>query len=447
MGWKEIVGALLGVSAYEKPPAAAGYGLESGAVERIRQFFGGGLSPLPQTRTRWYLRDLEAAVHAADCGDLTMAAQLYRAFRRDGVLSGLLATRTGGLVRLPKRFRGDAEVKDTLERRDGQNARSIFDDMFPSSELALLAADGIALGVGVAELVPVKGRDFPVLVRVDPEWLRFRWNENRWYYTSVAGPLPITPGDGRWILHVPGGRMSPWQHGLWQALGQSWINKQHAMLHRSNFGAKLANPARAAVAPSGATEAQRIGFLERLIAWGVNTTFELPPGWDVKLIESNGRGFEVFQQEITTCDMEIMIALAGQEVTTTGGTGFANADIHKSIRADLIKETADALSYTINTQGIPQFVVSRWGLERLQRGGAVVEWDVEPAKDVKLEAESLKAFGEAIVSIRAGLQPYGQDLDIAALASRFGVPIAQDKDGDGAPDEDAPAPDEETVLQ
>src|SRR5262245_9037126 len=118
MGWKEAIGALLGISAYQKPLAAVGPEPTSESVERIRERMGGQLSPLPQTRTRWYQRDLESAVHNADTGDLSVAAQLYRSFRRDGVLSGLLATRTGGLVRLPKRFRGDAEVKDALERTD-----------------------------------------------------------------------------------------------------------------------------------------------------------------------------------------------------------------------------------------------------------------------------------------------------------------------------------------
>jgi hypothetical protein len=432
--WREMLGALLGISAYQKPPPNAGPSLDSPETEKNREAFGGQLSPLPQTQTRWYLAHLEQAIHEADAGDLSWAARLYRSFRRDGVLSGLLATRTGGLVRLPKRFNGDSEIKAALEKTDG--SRSVFDDMFPSSELALIAADGICLGVGVGELVPVEGRDFPVLIRLDPEFLRYRWAENRWYYVSVVGLLPITPGDGRWVLHIPGGRMAPWQNALWQALGQSWINKSHAIMHRSNFSAHLANPARIATSPIGANDAQRQGFLAQLMGWGVNTAFELPAGYDAKILETNGRGWEVFQEEVATCDNEIIVALAGQTVTTDGGTGFANADIHKSIRADLIKETSDALAYTINTQGIPQFVVRRWGLDRLLENGAQVEWDVTPPKDVKDEADSLKSFGEALNSITAALQPYKMAIDVGVLCNRFGIPIMGDTDGDGRPDED-----------
>ena len=126
--WKEIVRALLGVSAYEKPPPNAP-DLDDDVVKKLRSALGGQLSPLPQTQTRWYLADLESAMVAADAGDLSRAARLCRAMRRDGVLAGLLSTSCGGLVRLPKRFSGKEEICQDLEGRGG--VRSRFDDMFP----------------------------------------------------------------------------------------------------------------------------------------------------------------------------------------------------------------------------------------------------------------------------------------------------------------------------
>jgi len=418
VGWRETVAALLGVSAYAAPPSRVP-SLDDERVADTRARMGGQIAPLPTTQTRWFLSDLENAQMAADIGDLGPAARLYRAMRRDAAYAGLLATRTGGLVRLPRRFYGRPDIVAELQSRNG--TRSVFEDMFPPSELKLLADDGVNLGVGVAELLPVEGRDFPVLVRLDPEFLKYRWNENRWYYNSIAGSLPITPGDGRWVLHTPGGRVAPWQSGVWHACGNAFIDKTHARLHEANWEAKLANPARAAVAPMAATETQRQGFLQRLIAWGVNTVFEMPPGWDIKLIESNGRGFESFVQTIERSDREYMIALAGQVVTTDGGAGFANADIHKSIRADLIQGDGDGLAFTLNTQALPAWVVSRWGLEALE-DGALVEWDVRPPSDMKAEAESYQATAKAIVDLGAALAPYGRDVDVDELASRGGVP-------------------------
>ncbi|AKF06070.1 phage portal protein family protein [Sandaracinus amylolyticus] len=418
MGLRDRIAALLGVSAYAPPPANTP-SLDSREVKRAREVHGGQLAPMPASQTRWYLDDLEAAVHAADSGWLGQAARLMRDARSDGKFAGVLSTRTGGLVRLPKRFRGDAEMIAALEVGH-EHARSVFDEMFPATELALLAADGVLLGVGVAELCEVQGRDYPVMVRRDPEFLVYRWNEARWYFRSIIGLIPITPGDGRWILHTPGGREAPWQNGLWRAIGNAYIRKSHAREHKANWEAKLANPARVATAPAGATDSQLDEWVQQVMAWGINTVFGMRPGYDAKLLESNGRGHESFDKTIDDADEEMTVAIAGQTVTTDGGAGFQNSDIHKSIRADLIKETSDGLAYTINTQGIPPFVHARWGEDALDRS-PVVEWDVTPAKDRNSEATALVSVANAMKGLDEALAKHGKKIDVEAMCTQFGL--------------------------
>lgn len=434
---REATSALLGRSTYQQPPAGAYPTLDSTAVEEVRERMGGQLALPTVTQTRWYLADLERAELNADAGMIEDAARLMTAARKDGVLSGVLSTRTAGLVRLPKKFRGDADVIEALEVGHDY-VRSVFDEMFPANELALLAADGELLGVGVAELLPVEGRDYPVMVRLPPEWLMYRWIENRWYYRSIAGLIPITPGDGRWILHVRGGRMNPWQHGLWRAIGRAFIRKEHASLHKDNWEAKLANPARVAVAPSGAAEEQADSWFRQVMAWGINTVFGMRPGYDVKLIESNGRGFESFNKTIADQNTEMIIAVAGQTVTTDGGAGFQNSDIHKTIRADLIEATGDGLAYTINTQGIPVFIALRFGADAVESKATVMEWDVTPPKDRNAEATSMVTAANGIKLMSEALQPYGAQLDISAITSQYGIPIDGDINGDGKPDASQP---------
>lgn len=424
MALRERIAALLGVSAFSQAKNVEGLPeLGDSAVDRLRLARGGQLAPQPVSRTRWYLRDVETAERAADNGDLSHAAKLMRSARKDGVYAGVLSTRTGGLVRLPKRFRGDEAIIERLDRGP-EEARSVFDEMFPAPELALLAADGVELGVGVAELVEVPGRDYPVMIRLDPEFLYYRWSDNQWFYRSIAGMIPIVPGDGRWILHMPGGRMSPWQHGLWRAIGRAYIRKEHASFYRDNWQAKLANSARVAISPQGSSEGQKDEWFKRVMAWGVNTVFSITPGYDVKLLESNGRGYESFRQTIEDQNEEIIIAVAGQTVTTDGGTGFQNADIHKSIRADLIKDTADGLAHTINTQGLPTFIIDNFGEEALDEG-VTVEWDVAPPKDRNAEATALSGVAGAIKSLTEALTTHGLELDARALAVTFGVPVRE----------------------
>lgn len=414
------VAALLGISAYVGN-ASRGPQLDDADVIRAREILGGQLQPIPFSQTRWYLDDLEAAEINADMGHLAGAARLMRSARKDGILAGVLSTRTAGLVRLPKKFSGLPNAVAALDRAPG-SARSVFDEMCPPSELAAMAADGMLLGVAVGELVPVPGRDYPVLVRLDPEFLVFRWDQGIWYFRSIAGLIPITPGDGRWVLHTPGGRIAPWQSGLWRCVGRAYITKDHAREHRDNWEAKLANPARVAVAPSGASEARRQSWFRQVMAWGVNTVFALDPGYDVRLLESNGRGSDSFRQTISEQNEEFIIAVAGQVVTTTGGTGFANADIHKSIRADLIKATADDLAFTVNTQILPQWVVEAFGEEALDDSVAV-EWDVTPPKDLAQEANAQLSAANAIVRLTEAFAAHGRDIDVDRLAEQYSIPL------------------------
>lgn len=415
MGIREL---LLGVSTYEAPPRG-GLDIESRAVRTMRKALGGQISPLPYSQIRWYQRDLESAIHAADTGDLQPAARLAQACHSDGVYSGLLATRTGGLVRLPKKFKGRDDIVLALQAGN-DSVRSVFDEMFPPQELARSAADGVELGVFVGELLPVVGRDFPVFVRLDPQYLTYRWSENRWYYRSVMGLLPITPGDGRWILGTPGGRISPWQAGIWTAVGGAFIDKHHARLHAANWESKLANPARVAVSPQGSSEYQKQAWFQAVMGWGINTVFGMTPGYDVKLIESNGRGYESFIETIKRCEREMILAVSGQEVTTDGGAGFSNTDVHRQIQKDLIKATGDFLAYALNTQGIPPWVEKRFGADAVNES-AIVEWDVNPPKDRNNEAMAMMAAGTAIKTLKEALAPFGLQPNVKQILAELNI--------------------------
>lgn len=383
-------------------------------VMREGRAFGVAATQVPVSITRWHLSDVEQALREADTGNFQRAAQIWKACKRDGTISGVLSTRTEGLVQLPIRISGPAEHM----RRELQEQ---FAGFAPPHELALLAADGIGCGVFVGERV-IDRSGVPVVRRLDPEFLVYRWHEDRWYYRALGGLVAIEPGDGRWILGLPGGAVCPWQNATWYALGRAFIAKEHAFFLRENYAQKLANAARIAYSPQGATDEMRKGFFAKLAGWGANPVFDLPPGWEVKLLEGNGRGYEVYQETIRTCNEEITITLAGQTVTTDGGAGFQNSNIHATIRADLIQSTADALATVLNEQVIPHWANDRYGFDGIINCPSVA-WDVTPPKDQQAAATSLNTLGQAITSANAALAPYGERVNARTLAVQYGVPL------------------------
>lgn len=382
----------------------------------------------PVTTTRWLLADLEQARKDADAGNFSRAGRLSDSIETDGVAAGLLSTRTGGLVRLPRLYAGSPDVVAWLRGAEGQPGA--FDRLFPSAELELLAKDGLKLGVFVGEFIQEPWAALPHLVRLPPEHLRYRRWEDRWYYQSENGLEVVNPGDGRWILGRMGGTVNPWRGGMVWAIGRAFIVREHAELMRSNYSAKLANPARVATAPQGASQEHQQSWFRKVMAWGVNTVFGMTPGYDVKLLESNGRGIEVFKDEIDHGERIYMIAIAGQIVTVTGGAGFANANIHATIRSDLVQATGQALAAEINEQGIKPLVAEFFPAN----SNARVEWDTRPPADLKAAAEASGAAADAIGKLDQALAAHGLKLDVKAFVARHNIPIAGDVNGDGVPE-------------
>lgn len=399
----------------------------SSLLRRVREYVGPRVLPTgttmedgrerqmwrPLSITRWHLGDLEGAISQADNGNMRLVGQIWRSIKRDGQVAGVLSTRTQGLIQLPMRIIGDEREVAALE--------ADFAEVFPASELAALVADGVGPGVAVGEFVQLDDAELPVLRRLDPENLTYRWSEDRWYYQSIHGIEPVNPGDGRWVLHCPYGAVQPWTHGLWAALGRAFIAKEHAFFFRENYSSKLANAARVATSPQGATDTTRLSFFAKVAAWGVNTVFDLPAGWDVKLLESNGRGYEVFQETIKTANEEIIITIAGQTVTTEGGAGFSNSAIHEAIRSDLIQADANALAMTLNSQAIRVWQREKFGA--FSRTPVVIEWDVTPPSDLTKEATALTQAAAAVKGMNEIAAVDGKRVDVQEIARRYGVTL------------------------
>jgi hypothetical protein len=145
------------------------------------------------------------------------------------------------------------------------------------------------------------------------------------------------------------------------------------------------------------------------------------PGYDAKLIEAKGEGNKVFGDAEARVERRAMIAIAGQLVTTTGGVGFANAEIFETIASHLVTRTAQDLVTTLNDQALPH--VLRWGAEaglisQCDRE-LLLAYDTKPPQARTAEALALTAVAQAFTALKeAGFTPNRLEFQ-----ARFRLPV------------------------
>lgn len=373
------------------------------------------VQPLPIDRTRWLRADIEAAEHQANSGNLQRPGQIGQWVKDDLVVGGLLGTRCA-VPRLPREWRGDEQTRLWLQ---GEGVhQGCFDRIFPPDELEEEMKDRFVLGAAVSIFVHPPELEYPMLVSLDNQFLRYLPGEDRWRYQGWGQTYDIEPGNGVWVLSL-NGKVDPWRRGAWSSLAYDQVSEDGAGLSRDGFVWKFGNPFVMAVSPSGESEEQKGRFWSGVADWVMGFA-GVTPGWDVRLIEAKGEGRQVFTDAEARVERRAMIKICGQVVTVTGGVGFANAEIFATIASHLVARTGQDEATTLNEQAIPHVV--RWAQRegKLPPGDREVKlaWDTTPPQARKAEAEAISAAAKAIKDMRdAGLEP-----DLVEMTARFRLP-------------------------
>jgi hypothetical protein len=414
---RNAIRALLAQSAYTGEPPRGWLSLDAPLVERVRSLQGGHLALRPEIQVEWLLQQRTEAIESAVAGDLSPASLLWKSICTDGTFMGVLGVYSAGITALPRKWRGDPGLVSQL-MLGSDSVRSVYDNMVPPDQSELMLQDGKGMGVAVGEIVPVPGRYYGVLRRLPPEGLRYRWSSNMgsWFYQTTSGLLPITPGDGRWVLWEPGGTdAAPWERGAWIYASRAYINKEHAILEQANFCRTLANPAILTTTPQGASESDRSAWFGAFANWGMNMVASAPvPGYDAKVLEIQGQGFRAFKDMIDAANQELIISIWGTNVPVTGGAAFASTDLFASPKDVLTKRAARSWDHLVNTQIIPAWTIATAGLDALE-GSPCIETDATPPKDSTAIAQSWIQMASSVrevyeVSKLAGVQPKAESV-------------------------------------
>ena len=388
----------------------------------------GTVAQLPaRAISKWTPDDIEAALTQADGGNLQLAADLVETISEtDDRASGVLKTRTLGMLRLDLTFKGGSEAARTAlggvadTRESGE-----WWPTHPESELAQLMSWGIMLGIGFAQRVPLPRafgqRQQHRIEAWHPRWFIQNPYTHEWRVSHKTGDMHVEAGDGQWIAYTPYGAERPWARGAWRAIAFAWIVKQFALHDRARFSEMFGQPMRVGIAPEGASERMRTRWLAQLKNLGRDASVVLPPGYDLKLISVGGSegGVQVFDQQIQWADRAIAVVLAGQIVTTEGTPGFNTGSIHESIKADIIGFTANSIATTLHEQDIKPWAALGFGSTS---AAPVPQWDTTLPEDQERKAAAMLGAANAINKLDEVLSSSGVRTDAMKLIERFGIP-------------------------
>lgn len=381
----------------------------------------------------WELTDIATTLIEVESGSFMKLGQLCEGMRSDGLIKGLLNTRSAGMLALPVHFKGDPYFSDRLSGKDAsydevagtvieEEVPREWDRLVPSDQLGAMIEDAIQAGVGIGRMEDDPTPDgWRVLRHLDLHFLTYQRSTDEWFYNdAIQGRLKVTPGDGRWVMLTPYGSDRPWIRGAWTALAPPFIGKHGTLVDRLRWQRFLADGLRTIEANENASEVH-LADLQRFIdlGWSYAPGIALPKGYSAKITESSGKGFEVYCDTEDRADKDISVALTGQQVTMEGGKGFSSGDIWRDIALSLTQSFARSVSATINSQILDCWTNTLLGVVRKVR----CEWDLrDPSKKTeeatfeKSVLDNAKALSELATSV-------GEKLNIRAYLKKRGLEI------------------------
>lgn len=415
--------------------------------------------------SRWTIAAARAAVASHEDGNFCDSAQLADSMLADADIFGDVMTRIRALCSrsaLPFAVtpsdEGDKRRTDMAAKR----VEELWWEAIPESTLAVVDCDQIFMGeaLGCLEWQRDSREWIPELCPLPLHGLSYRAHERQFHYIDADGTDHlVTPGDGRWFLHLPHGPRS-WMFGAVRQLAVPFAGTGHADTGWLRLGEKHGLPILAIREPhsasddvQGAAGTGATGFYAQFRRLGSDSVVRLPRGatkedseWDAFWLEAKGKG-EIFEKLLAEFRRRKAMAILGRsppDGKSLGGDGELGA---RTVKGEFLTSDAEPLATTIRDQIWKPFCRFNYGDEKLAPWG---RWDTRPPPDLSARAMTLNTAADALEKLDT------QGFDVENTAEEFGLkrrddwkrpaplaaPAAKDPNGtsEPAPRPGAPSP-------
>jgi hypothetical protein len=305
---------------------------------------------------------------------------------------------------------------------------------YPEAELWLMMAWGLLLGVCPMRhrwLSPDghKGRILPCVEFWHPQHLRHDQVTKQWYIRANVGEqsygvgqeIPIAPGDGTWMLHMPFGEHRPYMLGLWRGLAKLKLVKDLAIQDWSKHGEKgsvhviESQPTGEGVRTQpGNDKDGKDESAQKVYERGKNAVVALPTGLTLKLVEGKGEASKLYEGQIDVANDAFAVTIRGGNLTTSVESGSKAAAEVQERTGDFVNLRFDAetLATTLHTQSL------FWWAEFNFSDGRLAPWPdypVAPQRNLGSYADVITKMGAACDA----LELLGFEVDREGMLEEF----------------------------
>jgi phage gp29-like protein len=266
----------------------------------------------------------------------------------------------------------------------------------------------------------------PYLLPFNPRYTYYLWTARQHIAVTLDGQVPITAGDGHWVMHAPYGQYRGWMRGALRSLAQWWLARNYALRDWARYCERHGFPILLADTPFGADPNDVAAYTSQLAGIGQESVLQLPGGpdlqkygkYDLRYLEPKDENWQAFKALIDQCNDEITLALLGQNLTTQVKEGsFAAARVHADVRQSILEAEARSLAKTIYLQVARPFAALNFGNADY---APTIKWDVSPVEDAGTMAQALSVFSQAVRTLREA----GELIDVKRLAKLCNLPYA-----------------------
>lgn len=373
------------------------------------------VEPSVRIFTRWTPALLFAAEQSADGGNLTLAAKVVSWLLTDDRIRGCLNARIQALLGLIPGFEKSGDRRRSGRAIKALEAGEDFWASYPEDELWLMLAWGLLLGVAPMRHNPqyVEGHQGRLLpcpefwhpaagLRQDQqtrEW-KIRVAETGADYGQEE---TIAPGDGTWVMHMPFGKHRPWELGLWKCLAWWKLLKQMAMGDHARHMEKgsllvltTSLNQQTPQAQQANTKQQRDDSAQAIYQRGKDAVAALALGQDLKLVETTGKGGDLYIGAEDAANDAFAIAIRGGNLTTSVEGGSKAAAEVQERTGDFVNLRFDSetTANTLHKQSLPYWAAWNFGDRSL---APWPNYPVAPQRNLKHFGETISAFNKAVL--------------------------------------------------